>query len=159
MQKEGRWKHDINRAEKVYGFNRNEAMEYFNDIPFYKIEYDSTQLKFILNSDRFKDRLEGFNGSVFNQSKSIWGYFYRDKDDDRVIEDGIIEQWEFNTNEEALLALTEIRKIGGNLLYFNTTPYFHSYENFLFVFYTRAMAFSYEQKPVFEDFIKHLRAE
>lgn len=65
--------------------------------------------------------------------------------------DGVIEQWEFGTEQQARNAYKKITKIG-DLIYFNTSPYFYNLDNKLFIFHTRAMNFSFKQAKVFKKF-------
>lgn len=150
----GRWKCDTARAKKVYGLGKDSSgkIVFFDSKPFYKFTFENTTVGRISKIDYFKDKLEGFNVEVFEKAKSVWMYFYRDDIDDNWIEDGIVEQWEFESNELAIIAYNDIRKKSPQVFFFNTTPYFYQFNNYLFIFHTRAMAFSYDQKKVFEDF-------
>jgi len=73
-----------------------------------------------------------------------------------VISDGVIEQWKFESEEQEEQADKAIRQIlkPGFTVYFNTNPYFYRIRNKLIIFQSRAMAFRYDQKPVFEKFVK-----
>ena len=84
----------------------------------------------------------------FSKVKDVWSYFYRDAVNDELIEDGVIEQWHFSTTEAAEKACQIMNKLGYRLLYFNTNPQFIRKDNFVFVLYTRAMAFSGIQKDL-----------
>src|SRR5690606_41462220 len=88
---------------------------------------------------------------ALSKVKSIWAYFYRKEPQEKWNSDGLIEQWEFDNKQLALTAYEELDKIA-LFVYFNTQPYYFTHENFLYIFHTRAMAFSFEQKPVFEMF-------
>ncbi|WP_299103165.1 hypothetical protein [uncultured Winogradskyella sp.] len=150
----GRWKHDTIRAKKIYGLGENSSKKpvFFKEKPFYELTFDETGISRFVKSKNFKDELEDFDVEVFENTVSIWSYFYRDDMDDNWIEDGIIEQWEFKTQTLAKIAHENIEKKGGTVFYFNTNPFFYTYKNYLFIFHTRAMAFSYDQKIIFEDF-------
>lgn len=149
------WISDTNRLKKVRIYNelnRNQIKSFSNH-PYYRIPFTKSRLYHFYNSDLFKDYTDSLNIGLFKNVKSIWAYFYRVKDASNLVSDGVIEQWEFETKNQAKEALKQIDKIG-DLVYFNTSPYFCQMRNYLIIFQTRAMAFSYDQKLLFEKFLK-----
>ncbi|MFD2564776.1 hypothetical protein [Aquimarina rubra] len=149
------WVSDTNRLKKVgiYGELERKKVKYFNGRPFYPINFENTQLNKTYNTDIFKSHFDSLDFKLFKGVKNIWGYFYRDKEASDWISDGVIEQWEFETENQADKALNQIMQ-PGFIVYFNTNPYFCRIRNKLMIFQSRAMAFSYDQKPIFEKFIK-----
>lgn len=106
-------------------------------------------------SQSFKNEaFSKLNFNNFRKVKNIWGYFYRNKFKTNLISDGVIEQWEFGNAEDAEEVLQEISTSRGDIIYFNTMPFFCRIDNKLIIFQTRAMAFSYDQKAVFQKFIE-----
>lgn len=153
------WNPDTLRLKKIDYYSYLKEKTLFNEYPFYKIKYENTEIK---RTNEYEPELlkEQSNNSknqvdieLFKNVKSIWGYFYRGKKIGNSISDGVIEQWEFNNEEDAEKALNQIRP-AGHLVYFNTMPYHYRIKNYLITFRTRAMAYSYEQRKVFEQFIK-----
>ncbi|GGB73798.1 hypothetical protein GCM10007424_12100 [Flavobacterium suaedae] len=136
----------INKKQIYREFNR-ESKKLFAGKPFYTITYENTML------NRFSDNLPSEGISIFKEVKSIWGYFYKDKNARDWITDGVIEQWEFSNEKDAQNAMEYMHK-HGDRIYFNTSPYFCRINNHVIVFQSRAMAFSYKQKPVYDLFIK-----
>ena len=92
---------------------------------------------------------------ILYNPQCIWAYFYRDTIDDNWIEDGVIDEWVFTNATEAEKAYQVMEEIS-YLMYFNTMPYCYKYKNRVYVLHTRAMAFSFEQKEVYSEFVKHL---
>lgn len=148
LEKKG-WIPDESRINKKQIYNEldRNGKTVFNGKPFYPISYKNTMLS------KFSDRLPSEGLSVFKNAKGIWGYFYRDKNAQEMISDGVIEQWEFVDEEDARAAMKYMYK-NGDRIYFNTSPYFCRIKSHLIVFQSRAMAFSYEQKPVYDLFVK-----
>lgn len=139
---------------EIYSALNRESVTYFNNLPFYQIAFEDSALYLLYTNNDMRNRyLDSANFEIFKASKSIWAYFYREKETTAMISDGVIEQWEFETESNAETALKEIMK-SGSIIYFNTSPYFCRIKNTLLIFQTRAMAFSYDQKPLFKKFVK-----
>lgn len=157
IEKDG-WIHDIKRVEKVVGYGlRKEDVVNFKGRPFFQVPFSRTELFYLFNKKHAGDYsvkiLSSLDYEIFETTR-IWAYFYRNIKSGDLIEDGVIEQWTFLNEEEAQRALAELVPLGGKVLYFNTTPYFTRLKNNVFIFHTRAMAFSYTQKEVYEKFLK-----
>lgn len=146
---------DVQRLEKVniYKELSSENITYFNNYPFYWIPFHENMIFKSKNIKSTNSYLVNLDINVFAKTKGVWGYYYRDKNAKEIIYDGVIEQWKFSNKEEALDALNELRK-SGLIIYFNTNPFFCRIENDVFIFHTRAMSFSYEQKSVFDKFVQ-----
>ncbi len=139
------------RKKKLYEYLGKKTS--FNGYPFYSIDYKNTDLK---KACEFEPNIlmrqsPNLDIELFKNAKSIWGYFYRDKNGTNTISDGIIEQWEFETESDAIKALKQIQP-AGHFVYFNTMPFHCRVKNYLITFRTRAMIFSYDQKKIFEKF-------
>jgi hypothetical protein len=149
------WVSDTTRLNKVsiYKELNREKIKYFNERPFYTISFENSRLNKAYNSGMFKSNFNPFDFKLFKGVKNIWGYFYRDKKGSNWISDGVIEQWEFETQNQANKAFKKMLKVG-DFIYFNTNPYFCRVRNKLIIFQARAMAFSHDQKPLFEKFVK-----
>ncbi len=150
-----KWVSDTVRLNKVgiYGELNRQRIEYFNDRPFYSISFESSRLNKAYSAEIYKSHFDSLDFELFKNVKNIWGYFYRDKEATDWVSDGVIEQWEFESEEQAEKALKQILQ-PGFIVYFNTNPYFCRIRNKLIIFQSRAMAFSYDQKPIFEKFVK-----
>lgn len=150
-----KWVSDTNRLNKVgiYGELNRQKIKYFNDRPFYPIRFENSRLNNAYNVGMYKSHFDSLDFELFKGVQNIWGYFYRNKEATDWISDGVIEQWEFETEDQADQALKQILQ-PGFMVYFNTNPYFCRIRNKLIIFQSRAMAFSYDQKPIFEKFIK-----
>ena len=152
------WVADTNRIKKgLYRELKQQKMHYFNERPFYPISFDDSEVNSGYSEGMVIGEAESFDLELFKGVKNIWGYFYRDKTATDWIADGVIEQWEFATEAQATKALNQIQPIG-SLIFFNTNPYFCTISNKLIIFHTRAMAFSYAQKPIFEKFVQESAA-
>lgn len=150
-----RWIPDPNRLDKVGIYQEliRADLKYFNSSPFYPINFENSQLNKAYSPGVHESLFDSLDFELFKEVNNIWGYFYRDQEASDWISDGVIEQWEFDTEQKALKALNAIRN-PGFIIYFNTNPYFCRIRNKLIIFQTRAMAFSYDQKPLFEKFVK-----
>lgn len=146
------WISDTNRLKEVqiYPELDRDQISYFNSKPFYQIAFEESSLSKVKNRIS-EGSSDSFDYEFFKRVKNIWGYFYRDKGATEMISDGVIEQWEFGSEEEAKEGLKRIKRIGFGV-YFNTNPYFYRIRNKLIIFQTRAMAFSFDQKSIFEEF-------
>jgi hypothetical protein len=154
IEKDG-WISDTARLSQVQIYkelNRKDIF-FFNDKPFYKLSFKESRLKtkWDYNANFYRKYMDYIDYDLFKNVKSIWGYFYRAKNAKSIITDGVIEQWEFENDTDAQNALMQMQK-AGSVIYFNTNPYFIRIRNKLIIFHTRAMAFSYNQKPLFQDF-------
>ncbi len=144
------WIADTNRLKEVTIYNLNSSkIHKYNNKPFYIIDLAEHQI-FTWENSAFH-LADTVNYSLFKKAKSIWAYFYRNKSDKITIRDGVIEQWEFEDETTAELALQNLEEVYP-LPYFNTQPYYHQVKNYLFIFNTRASAFSYSQKEIYEIF-------
>lgn len=144
------WIPDHQRLKNVgiYDELQREKVAYFNGYPFYPINFENSRLNHTLKQKKYSD---GLDIQLFKKVKCIWGYYYRKKELSELNPDGIIEQWEFETEAQAKQALKQFNKLK-YIVYFNTNPYCSSIKNRLIIFQTRAMAFSYEQRSLFEKF-------
>jgi hypothetical protein len=88
---------------------------------------------------------------MFAEAENVWGYFYQKEEQKDVKTDGVIEQWMFKDSVTAQVAIDKLNAIYP-LPYFNTQPYYMTDGQFLFIFHTRADAFSYRQKDFFNKF-------
>lgn len=146
------WYSDTLRVKKVKLYGLDELpIKRFRNRPFYSIHYGRAQVGIALTTD--PNEKERSANAVLSQVKQIWGFYYRDREATQWISDGVIEQWSFNDPSDAQNALEQMKVVGNNI-FFNTTPYFHVVETELFIFHTRAMAFSVDQQPLFEKFLK-----
>tara|TARA_B110000211_G_C14018129_1_gene526313 strand:+ start:223 stop:834 length:612 start_codon:yes stop_codon:yes gene_type:complete len=150
-----KWAADTQRLKKVgiYTELDREHVEYFNDRPFYPIPFEKSRLFRACNSNKYEGYLDSLDINLFKDAKSIWGYFYKDKDATDWVSDGVIEQWEFENPTLAVKAMKQISR-PRMPIYFNTHPYYCTIGNKLIIFQTRASAFSYDQKPVFKKFVE-----
>lgn len=148
------WSSDTCRLvnKKLYGELAYKSIHWVEDQAFYPVSLKDSGVKHFFTS---RGQTEGYE--VFDQVKIIWGYFYYKQTSSGMFPDGVIEEWQFDSEQEANKALELFREIGSGV-FFNTRPYACKIENRLYLFHTRAMAFSYDQKPVFEEFLKRNKA-
>lgn len=105
--------------------------------------------------DPNRSKLSSLKNSLVNEQlknvTAVVGFFYRDISETEIITDGVVEEWQFPTAQEAQQALTVVQPRLTEC-YFNTNPYAFVEDNKLYVFHTRAMAFSFPQKNDVELF-------
>lgn len=151
-----KWRFDVQRRKKVssYDFLDDNDIIYFNEIPFYKLDFEDSAIsehKYYM--EYYPEYFDGFDVELNAQVNSIWCYFYRGDKINYTISDGIIEQWKFDDANSATKFYMQINQVA-DIIYFNTMPFLYRKDNYVFIFHTRAMAFSYDQKRVFESFKK-----
>lgn len=129
---------DSNRIKKVSGYYEldNSNIQIIDNTIFYSIDINKHEIF------RVKKRIEKYNQRVgqdtmnniplkenitdyraFRNVITIYGYFYRENITSDWIHDGMIEEWKFETVEEAKNALSEIKKVDYEL-YFNTQSFY-----------------------------------
>ncbi len=102
-----------------------------------------------LTGTREMDGMGENSRKVFRKAVTAWYYDYKLKTDKSMKPDGTIEEWVFKSKGDASAALEEFKKIYP-MPYFNTSPHYIQKGDRVFIFSTRAMAFSYDQKPHYE---------
>jgi hypothetical protein len=145
------WVPEPERIKKISAYKHlnKKNIKHFGGKPFYKINFKNSMFNKAYSN--FKEKMSFIDYQLFENVNSIWSYFYRSKKNTNTIPDGIIEQWEFDNKENAMRALSQLMRID-QVLYFNTSPYFCKIDNKVIIFHTRAMAFSFQQKELFEMF-------
>ncbi|MEN9440426.1 MAG: hypothetical protein RLZ33_502 [Bacteroidota bacterium] len=144
IEKDG-WGGDTARVKQLDMYNLNNAeLRMQKKLPFYALSYDETGVEQII---------DGNDAEALSKVQQIWAYYYRDKTHAFIISDGVIEEWQFEDTSNAEAAFNAFNRQKTNL-YFNTEPYFYQIKSSVYVFHTRAMAFSIDQKRVFEKFVK-----
>lgn len=144
------WIHDTARLQKTgYHYLKPDHLHDFNQVPFYYLE--------VMETDLYRYVSIQFNpDSLLKPAPEIWAYFYRKKDAHNMIPDGVIEEWKFRDTIQAIRVLEYLNKSGQGI-WFNTTPFFFRNKQYVYIFHTRAMLFSYDQKPLFTAFQKKFR--
>lgn len=122
------------------------SMQLFDKQPFYPVSFENSGIIRFLKNESESEKL-----ALFEKTTGVWGFFYF-RQDGELFPDGVIEEWAFRSEEEAKDAMNAINR-SGDLIFFNTQPYFSVIRNKLYVFHTRAMAFSHDQEPLFEAFV------
>lgn len=144
IEKDG-WGSDTARVKQLNMYNLNNAeLRMHKNLPFYAFSYEETGVEQII---------DGNDAEALSEVQQIWAYYYRDKTHQYIISDGSIEEWQFEDASNAEEAFKAFNRQKTNL-YFNTEPYFYQIKSSVYVFHTRAMAFSIDQKKVFEKFIR-----
>ncbi|MFY0629447.1 MAG: hypothetical protein JXR05_03640 [Flavobacteriaceae bacterium] len=154
------WTYDTVRLKKLTSYGhylelKNNQITFFNNMPFYRIKKSESQL--IQPKVLYPFSKDSVDTSPFKKSISAWGYFYKLNTNDASLNaDGVIEQWAFQNDHDALQAKKMLDKYYP-LPYFNTSPHYSVINNHLIIFHTRAMAFSYDQKEHFEKLQKIIK--
>lgn len=93
-----------------------------------------------------------------SNATAIWAYFYCQEQHSALIEDGVIEQWEFPDEKTPQQIFDRLISFYP-LPYFNTSPFYLISGKHLYVFHTRASAFSFRQQEFFRIFKKDIMRE
>lgn len=103
------------------------------------------------------------DSSLVGSATSIISYFYVVKQPDTINNekwyvDGWISEWNYPTDSIAKLAANEIQSMS-EWIFFNTMSFICRIDDRVYVFHTRAMAFSFIMRPFFEWFAKQHDAQ
>lgn len=150
--------------EKGYLFYETELK---NTVPLSKNNFIRKQLRNAnvqemdsLELEKFKTwkKQRVLNFKQLEKAKSIYSYhFIAKKPKGSYSSDGIIEQWEFDSNEEAQLAAIDLGK-KELFVYFNRGAYVCYLENYVYIFHSRASGFYTPLKNFINLFIKRNNA-
>ena len=145
------YRSDTTRVKKLKNYRELIDCEVrpFGGFVFYKLNKEKTTILW-WNSKAHETR-DSIDTEIFREAKNVWGYFYREERRQGLVPDGVIEQWEFADAGIAQNAMNKLAAIYP-LPYFNTQPYYITKGQFLFIFHTRASAFSYKQREFFNIF-------
>lgn len=168
------YKYDTNRYQKVYSGMVDYPLnpKYFNSegFIFYNLPLEETipylfnEMK-LLGSSRFqRDSSQEWklNMDRFDAAIRINGYFFSSKVPDsygnlKFTTDGIIEEWTFSTQNEAIEMSEELGK-RESFVYFNRGAFICVIDNRVYVFHSRAVAFYGELKSFFLWFCDEFNA-
>ncbi|MFO7657155.1 MAG: hypothetical protein R6W78_08815 [Bacteroidales bacterium] len=151
---------DTNRAKIVsYRVLGKVKIDFFSGRPFYRLSKKNPDIFFTENwfeTQPFKDSTVNYR--IFENFENAFGYYYRQNIKSNLIEDGVIEEWQFLTEVEAKEALVQINKIK-HMVYFNTASFTLQHDSILYIFHTRASAFDLTLKKIHEEFEKSKKTE
>lgn len=118
--------------------------------PFFIV--DAKQHWFLGRSEFFSETLEQGNlGKVVN----VWAYIVRSENTGATVPDAIIEEWQYETQQEAFDAFKEM----GNVLdsrYIKEPSYTIQHDTSIYLLYTRAHAFQKDLDRIYEMLKSHL---
>ncbi len=123
----------------------------FSNRPFYKLSKKNPDIiaaKDWFETQPFKD--SSVNYEILERVENAFGYYYRHNIKSDWVEDGVIEEWQFSTENEAKEAMEQLNKIK-HIVYFNTRSFTLLNRNQLYVFHTRASAFDNTLKNHFDN--------
>ncbi len=145
------YKSDTNRVKRLKSYPEllDSKIHVFGKFPFYKIEKEKSEVLWWNAKVRNEDY--SIDTEIFRTADNPWLYFYQKRQNSSWVIDGVIEQWIFKDEATAQVALKKL-KSKYPFPYANTDPFYLVKGSFLYIFHTRAMAFSYEQKDIFEWF-------
>jgi hypothetical protein len=145
------YKSDTARVAKLKNYKEllDSEVQRFGTFPFYRM--DKQKSKVLWWNTIARDKEDSIDTEIFREAESVWGYYYQKEEQKDVKTDGVIEQWMFKDSVTAQAAIEKLKAIYP-LPYFNTQPYYVTDGQFLFIFHTRADAFSYRQKEFFTKF-------
>lgn len=107
----------------------------------------------------YDDLVKNFDIKPFEKATRVITYYFKQKQPDIIdgqkwYTDGLIEEWIFNNENDALKAGNELINSVLSYIYFNTGAYVCTAGNNMYVFYSRAAGFMRTQKRFFDWFIK-----
>jgi hypothetical protein len=150
--------------EKGYLFYETELK---NTVPFSKNNFIRKQLSSAKVQEMDSIELKKFkawkkqrvlNFKQLEKVKSIYSYhFIAKKSSDSYRSDGIIEQWEFDSKEDARKAAEDLGK-KERFVYFNRGAYVCYLENYVYIFHSRSAGFYTPLKKFINLFITKNKA-
>lgn len=145
------YKSDTTRVAKLKNYKEllDSEVHFFGTFPFYKV--DKEKSKVLWWNTIARDKQDSIDTEIFRKAENVWGYYYQKEESKNIKLDGAIEQWMFRDSVTAQSAIDKLKTIYP-LPYFNTQPYYTTEGQYLFIFHTRADAFSYQQKEFFNKF-------
>jgi hypothetical protein len=147
---------DTTRVKKIiYGdYLHPKNIEIFDRLPFYRITNNKETWLYRWDAGT-RTVGDSVGHALISEATSVWAYFYCDKKTSSRIEDGVIEQWEFSDEKTPRRILDSLISFYP-LPYFNTSPFYLATGKYLYVFHTRANAFSFRQQEFFWIFEKNI---
>jgi len=143
---------DTIRAKKVsYHVLQKVNIKHYCNGTFYRLDNENFGIVFKEKYDLNKD----INYKVFDKIMHAFGYYYREDKEGSLIEDGVIEEWFFSNENDAINAIQELNKIK-QMVYFNTRSFTIQHKNYLYVFHTRASAFDPTLEKLYNKFCLRL---
>ncbi|MBU3660173.1 MAG: hypothetical protein FGM14_09900 [Flavobacteriales bacterium] len=149
---------DVARAQSIESDLNHSKIIHLNNKPFFVLipkKHEIQRTKQFLKILKVVDTLV-VDFKIFLKPIFIFAYYYRQKKESNFIEDGIIEEWHFNSKSDALKAFTEINKIK-EFVYVNTYSFILIDENKLYIFHTRASAFKNTLQKIHQAFNERLK--
>jgi hypothetical protein len=144
---------DTIRAKKTSHQLTNATIVLSDSKPFYLLSpttHEIQKSKQFLKGNYIFDSLT-VDYDIFLKPISIFAYYYRQNIKAEFIEDGIIEEWNFRTANEANQAFNELNKIK-DMVYFNTNSFILQQDNYLYIFHTRASGFDITLRKFYTTF-------
>jgi hypothetical protein len=150
-------------TEKGYLFYETELK---NTVPFTQLNIILSQIKHRGSEDMDSLELQELNAfkterlidfKLLEKVKSIYSYHYISKrpstsGSSKFFTDGVIEQWQFESEEAAKIAGNQIGK-KELFVYFNRGAYVCYFKNYVYVFHSRAAGFYTPLKNFFTTFV------
>ncbi len=138
---------DTDRSERLEPDLTTAARYRYKENVFFIIDpEDHTILQ-----NRQRDVSAPVDYAALEQVQCISAYYYYDKNETIVREDGVIEEWQFETPAKAEKALKELDKIRESV-YFNTDSFAFQSDSCVYLFHTRAAAFDETLERFYTDF-------
>ncbi|MCE2998135.1 MAG: hypothetical protein ACK5RG_19575 [Cyclobacteriaceae bacterium] len=147
------FKSDTSKVKRLKNYRElvDGKIQCFGMFPFYKIAKEKSEI--LWWNTRVRNAGDSIDTEIFRTAESAWLYFYQKRETASWVSDGVIEQWKFKDEATTQFALTKLNS-KYPFPYYNTNPYYIANGSCLYIFHTRAMAFSYGQKDIFQLFRK-----
>lgn len=134
----------------TYPALKKEKRTSFDPYFFYSIEFEDSKI-----GKSYNQLNENSAGKmVFEKVKYIWSYFYENEKK----QDGVIEEWTFDTEQEAEAALQQLSN-PRFIIHFADNLYYCRLGNQLFIFQTESSFYTNEQRTIFELFVEQTDAQ
>lgn len=145
------FKSDTSRVKRLKNYREllDGKIQLFGMVPFYKIAKEKSEV--LWWNTMVRNASDSIDTEIFRTAESAWLYFYQKRETASWVSDGVIEQWKFKDEATAQIALAKLNS-RYPFPYYNTSPYYIANGSYLYIFHTRAMAFSYGQKDIFQLF-------
>jgi hypothetical protein len=147
------FKSDTSRVKRLKNYREllDGKIQLFGMFPFYKTAKEKSEI--LWWNTMVRNASDSIDTEIFRTAESAWLYFYQKRETASWVSDGVIEQWKFKDEATTQVALIKLNS-RYPFPYYNTSPYYIANGSYLYIFHTRAMAFSYGQKDIFQLFRK-----
>jgi hypothetical protein len=145
------YRFDTSRLFKFSHYKEFEKrkLDYENEYPIYSINILNHAIIREIRND--PEESQAIDSTIFQRVIAIRGYAFYGSPEPDGRADGVVEEWEFSNEREAINAINEFKKFRGHA-YFNTMSYGMQHDNYFYLLHSRSMGSCYVLKKLFVQY-------